>query len=215
MVWTDEDTAAYWEEVRREEANDRLRLVFGHGGADPLAPAHTREGGFARLQAAPSWPLTLDPPEPDEPVVGPGIDWRGVFLRALTMMPRRHREVLSLAYLGTGGWVSRGGRSGDGVWCARALGVIQPRWVIRLDCAEQDLAVVAPFARAGLDRDRVVAACPWPEVAAAYLDSWNSLEAARVTGLRQSTVWGRLARGGPVLAAIRNRPKRDGRLRGE
>lgn len=218
MAWTDEDTAAYWDDVRREEATDRFRLAFGRGGVDPLAPAWTREGAVARLQAAPAWPLTLDPPEPDEPVEGPREDWRGVFMRAVGMLPRRHREVLSLAYLGTGGWVSRGGRSGDGVRCARALGVIQPRWVIRLDCAEQDLAVVAQFARAsggGWDRDRVVAACPWPEMAAAYLESWNSLETARVIGVRQSTLWGRLVRGGPVLAAVRNRPKRDGRLRGE
>lgn len=205
-MWTDEDTAAYWEEVRREEASDRYRLRWGRGGVDPLAPAHTREGAVSRLQAAPSWPLVLDPPtDEDELVAGPGLDWRGVFVRAMSMLPRKHYDVLTLAYLQDG---SRGGRSGDGVWCARALGVPQPRWVIRLDCAEQDLAVVAPFARAGWDRDRVIASCPWQDVAAAYLDTWSTLGAAKILGCPQPRVWSQVGRCGGVLAAIRSRPNR-------
>lgn len=202
MPWSDEDTAAYWDEVRREEASDRFRLWFGRGGVDPLAPG----GAVARIQAVPAWPVDLDPPtDEDEPVARPVVDWRGVFVRALSMLPRKHHEVLTLAYLREG---SRGGRSGDGVHCARMLGCSQPRWVARLDAAEQDLAVVAPWARDGWDRGRVIASCPWPDVAAAYLDTWSTLGAARMLGCPQPRVWSQVGRGGPVLAAIRARPNR-------
>jgi len=213
--WTDADTAAYWREVEREEATDRFRLWFGRGGMDPLAPAWTREGAVARLQAAPAWPLTLDPPaylgRPGEAATGAGggrCAWRAVFWRSVTLLPERDREVLTLAYGGRPDeWAGRGGRSGDGTWCARVLGVPQPRWVAMLDGAEEHLAVVAALVRdGGWDRDKVLEGQAWPDLVAAYLNSWNSLDAARVAGMRQSTAWDRLRRAGPVVLAIRDRP---------
>ena len=222
--WTDADTAAYWREVAREEATDRCRLWFGRGGVDPLAPAWAREGAVARLQAAPAWPLTLDPPaylgRPSEAATGAGggCDWRAVFWRSVTLLPERDREVLTLAYGGRPdppdpspeggrGWAGRGGRSGDGAWCARVLGVPQPRWVAMLDGAEEHLAVLAPLVRdGGWDRDKVLEGQAWPDLVAAYLNSWSSLDAARVAGMRQSTAWDRLRRAGPVVLAIRDRP---------
>lgn len=212
--WTDADTAAYRREVAREEATDRFRLWFGRGGVDPLAPAWTREGAVARLQAAPAWPLTLDPPSylgrPGEAATGTAAGWRKVFWRAVTLLPERDREVLTLAYGGRPDeWAGRGGRSGDGSWCARVLGVPQPRWVVMLDGAEEHLAVVAGFARpsgGGWDRDKVLEGQAWPDLVAAYLNSWNSMEAARAVGVRQSTAWDRLRRAGPVVLAIRDRP---------
>jgi hypothetical protein len=78
-----------------------------------------------------------------------------------------------------------------------------------LDGAEEHLAVVANFARISggkWDRARVVGESPWPDLVTAYLDTWNSAEAARAVGVRQSTAWGRLGRSGPVVLAIRDRP---------
>ncbi len=185
MPWTEADTEAYWRELRALEAREAQAAGRAR---DPLG------WQFALL--------TAPEPEPEpEPYKGPLT--RGAFWRAVTMLPLRDRRVFEVAM------ARAGGRSGDGVACARVMGCIQPRWVAWLDYAEARLAVVAPFALpdgGGWDLDRVAEASPYPTLVRDYLSTWNTNEAARRAGTRQSTTYGRLLRCGPVVEAVLRRP---------
>jgi len=115
-------------------------------------------------------------------------------------------------------WAARraGGRGGDGVAIARAMGIGQSVWATRLQLAEAHLAVVAPWARLDAsgrawDAGAVVGAAEglgaaYGATVAAYVDTWSTVRAARSVGASQSTVYARLRRVaatvGPVAAMM-------------
>jgi len=214
-MWTDEDTAAYWAEVDREEASDWARVSFRRGGIDPLG---WRVQSLSRDGDDPEAMLGV-PEHPDAqrpPVSAPGCDYGAIWTRAVSLVPECSRTVLRAATAPG----RAGGRGGDGVAIARAMGIGQSVWVTRLQLAEAHLAVVAPWAarRAGQDASgrawdagAVVGAAEglgaaYGATVAAYIDTWSSVRAARAVGASQSTVYARLRRVaatvGPVAAMM-------------
>lgn len=200
-MWTDADTEAYWEEIRREERG--YKFTVGGKASDPFGPR------FGKL----TYPEPEPEPEPVVPRRARREDPDRVFWGAVSMLPDRDREAFATAY-GPMSVQGKGGRSGDGVACSVALGIPQSTWVCRLNTAERRLALVAPHARkAGgyWNKDKLLASLPEGVVRAvvdAYLNSWSSLQAARDTGVWQSTAWGRLTKAAklnPVFATILHR----------
>lgn len=209
-MWTDADTVAYWSEVAAELGSERTRARYAY---DPLGVA---------VQYLTTSPWSDDGPwassdrggdadDSDAPGTRQDAIWRTLWVRAVSMLPDLSRATLEAA-TASGRW---GGRSGEGVAIAAALGIEQSTWVKRLQVAEARLAVVAPWARVGWDADRVVAGCLWPDLARAYLGTWSTSAAALSVGCSQSAAHSRLVRhGGPVITAIMatrpGRPDRPG-----
>lgn len=196
--WTDEDTKSYWEEVEMEDRSDRGRSRWS---VDPL-----------------SWRLstiTCSPWDEDGPWASPNrinsMVNKDTYHRAVSMLPDIDRKVLAEAMK------RRGGRSGDGITCAKAMGIPQYRWVTYLDRAEAHLAVVAPWAtttKGAWDANKMVRKAKHPDAVRAYLSCWKTSVAARMIGRRQSTVWDWLQDSGPIILDIVRRPKRHSRVRG-
>lgn len=195
-MWSVELTIDYWAEVDREAATE---WALAQHASDPLGVR------YGRLEAVPTWPVDLDPPDY---LREDGEDWWAVWDRVLSLLPDVDVEALGLAYTGRDGVGGRGGRGGDGEGIAAALGLSQPGWWRRLTAAETRAGVVAPFAREGVDRASVLAATGERDrgLVAAYLRTWNTAAAAREAGVAQTTAWGRLVKVGGVVEAMLRRP---------
>ena len=205
-MWTDLDTAAYWAEVAAEERSDAARVRHGRGGIDPLG------WRVLSMPVAPEGGREGDGDAEDDPRQGTWTpDYGAVWVRAVSLLPEGSRAVLGAAVAAGRRGAGRPGRSGDGVACAREMGITQSAWVRRLDAATVQLGVVAPWARddrGAWDADRVVDRAPSrsADLVRAYLNSWSTLAAARAVGVAQSTAYARLRRCGPVIGAIMDCP---------
>jgi hypothetical protein len=90
---------------------------------------------------------------------------------------------------------------------ARGMGISPGDWFYRIDAAVQRAKVVQGAAWKGWDRSRVLRRSKRPEAVAAYLESWSTAGAAKMLGLRQSTVYYQLSKEpGLVIRSIMSRP---------
>ena len=138
-----------------------------------------------------------EPPTPAE---------RRALRDAVELLRERDRRVILIALSHSGG------RSGDGVACAEEAGLLQCNWVVELARVEETLSWLVPLLhRERANRAEILRGLPEGPIRAsveAYLTSWNTSEAARITGVRQSTAWGRLTRAAklsPIFSAILHR----------
>lgn len=126
----------------------------------------------------------------------PNLSERRALRDAIDLLRERDRRIILIAL------AHEGGRSGDGIVCAKEAGLLQPNWVVELQRVEETLSWLCPLIhRERTNRRKILAALPEGPIrvsAEAYLGSWNTSEVARATGVRQSTCWGRLVRAAKI-----------------
>lgn len=179
-LWTESDTKAYWSEVERELANEHVGaqyLIDPKRVATCLIEDKVRAATPAHAHGQQAWS------------------------RLLSLVPVGDRDVLQ-AYVAIGLEDPRRTAS-----LAAEMGLSPSDWFYRIDAAVQRAKVVQEAAWRGWDRRRVLRHSKRPEAVAAYLESWSTSGAAKLLGVRQSTVYYQLSREpGLVLRSIMNRP---------